>query len=145
MYIKNFKSIIFIIPFVFFFCVLNEAVHAGDNKDTEEIVKKVISSQLLAFKEKNIKRAYSFAAPNIKRQFSNSENFGLMVRNGYPVIWRPKSYKFVKFSTNGKRSVQRVLFRSTTDALLTYDYLLERFSSEWMIAGVIQVNTEGNI
>ena len=145
MYIKNFKSIIFIIPFVFFFCVLNEAVHAGDNKDTEEIVKKVISSQLLAFKEKNIKRAYSFAAPNIKRQFSNSENFGLMVRNGYPVIWRPKSYKFVKFSTNGKRSVQRVLFRSTTDALLTYDYLLERFSSEWMIAGVIQANTEGNI
>ena len=145
MYLRNFKSIIFVIPFIFFFGVLNEATLASDNKDTEEIVKKVISSQLMAFKEKNIKRAYSFAAPNIKRQFSNSENFGLMVRNGYPVIWRPKSYKFVKFSTNGKRSVQRVLFISTTGALLTYDYLLERFSSEWMIAGVIQVNTEGNI
>ena len=68
-----------------------------------------------------------------------------MVKNGYPVIWSPKNYQFVKFSSNGTRSIQRVLFRSSTDALVTYDYLLEKFKNEWRIAGVIQVSTEGNI
>ena len=145
MNLKNSKSIIFIIPFVFFFGFVNAGTPVSENKNEEEIVKSVISSQIAAFMEKNIEKAYSFAAPNIKRQFSNAENFGLMVRNGYPVIWKPKSYQFVEFSTNGKRSIQRVLFRSASDSLLTYDYLLEKINSEWRIAGVIQVNTKDNI
>ena len=145
MNLNSFKSILFILPFVFLFGSLNVLASEQTYKDAEQIVKKVISSQLMAFKEKNIEKAYSFAAPNIQRQFFNAENFGLMVKNGYPVIWKPKSYQFVKFSSNGTRSIQRVLFRSSTDALLTYDYLLEKFSNEWRIAGVIQVNTEGNI
>ena len=124
---------------------MNTIVAEQSYGNAEKIVKKVISSQLMAFKEKNVEKAYSFAAPNIKRQFFNTKNFGLMVKNGYPVIWSPKNYQFVKFSSNGKRSIQRVLFRSATDALVTYDYLLEKFKNEWRIAGVIQVSTEGNI
>ena len=145
MNLKNLRSILFILPFVFFFGFLNAVASERAYKNEEEIVKKVISSQLKAFKEENVEKAYSFAAPNIKKQFFNAKNFGLMVKNGYPVIWKPKNYQFVKFSSNGTRSIQRVLFRSSTDALLTYDYLLEKFSNEWRIAGVIQVNTEGNI
>ena len=145
MILKNLKSTLITLPFVFFFGFLNAVASEHNEKNVEEIVKKVISSQLRAFKEKNVEKAYSFAAPNIKKQFFNAKNFGLMVKNGYPVIWRPKNYQFVKFSSNGTRSIQRVLFRSTNDALLTYDYLLEKFSNEWRIAGVIQVNTEGNI
>ncbi len=145
MNLKNLKSILFILPFVFCFGFMDVVASERKYKNEEEIVKKVISSQLMAFKEKNIEKAFSFAAPNIKRQFLNAENFGLMVKNGYPVIWRQKNYQFVKFSSSGTRSIQRVLFRSSTDALLTYDYLLEKFSNKWRIAGVIQVNTEGNI
>ena len=145
MILKNLKSTLFTLPFVFFFGFLNAVASEQTDKNVEEIVKRVISSQLMAFKERNVEKAYSFAAPNIKKQFFNAKNFGLMVKNGYPVIWRPKNYQFVKFSSNGTRSIQRVLFKSTTDALLTYDYLLEKFSNEWRIAGVIQVNTEGNI
>jgi len=145
MILKNLKSTLFTLPFVFFFGFLNAVASEQTDKNVEEIVKKVISSQLMAFKERNVEKAYSFAAPNIKRQFFNAKNFGLMVKNGNPVIWRQKNYQFVKFSSNGTRSIQRVLFRSNTDALLTYDYLLEKFSNEWRIAGVIQVNTEGNI
>ena len=145
MNLRNLKSILFILPFVFCFGFLNTVASEKKDNNTEEIVKEIISSQLMAFKEKNIEKAYSFAAPNIKSQFLNAENFGLMVKNGYPVIWRPKNYRFVKFSSNGTRSIQRVLFRSYTDAILTYDYLLEKFSNEWRISGVIQVNTEGDI
>ena len=142
---KNLKSIFFVLAVVFSFSFMNTIVAEQSYDNAEKIVKKVISSQLMAFKEKNVEKAYSFAAPNIKRQFFNAENFGLMVKNGYPVIWSPKNYQFVKFSSNGKRSIQRVLFRSATDALVTYDYLLEKFKNEWRIAGVIQVSTEGNI
>ena len=145
MNLKNLKIILFTLPFVFFFGCLNAIASEQTDKNVEETVKKVITSQLMAFKERNVEKAFAFAAPNIKRQFLNAENFGLMVKNGYPVIWRPKNYQFVKFSSNGTRSIQRVLFRSTNDALLTYDYLLEKFSNEWRIAGVIQVNKEGNI
>ena len=145
MNLKNLKSILYTLPFVFFFGCLTAIASEQTDKNVEEIVKKVITSQLMAFKERDVEKAFAFAAPNIKRQFLNAENFGLMVKNGYPVIWRPKNYQFVKFSSNGTRSIQRVLFRSTTDALLTFDYLLEKFSNEWRIAGVIQVNTEGDI
>ena len=130
MTLNQIKNIIFIIPFVFFFSFLNAATTVENSKNIEEIVKGIISSQLQAFKEENVEEAYSFAAPSIKKQFSNPGNFGLMVRKGYPVIWKPKSYQFVKFSTNGKRSIQRVLFKSDTDALLTYDYLLENFNGD---------------
>ena len=145
MNLNKLKSILFVLAVVFPFIFMNTIVAEQSYDNAEKIVKKVISSQLMAFKEKNVEKAYSFAAPNIKRQFFNTKNFGLMVKNGYPVIWSPKNYQFVKFSSNGKRSIQRVLFRSATDALVTYDYLLEKFKNEWRIAGVIQVSTEGNI
>ena len=145
MNLKNLKSILVALTVVFSFGFMNTIASERSYDNTEKIVKKVISSQLMAFKEKNVEKAYSFAAPNIKRQFFNAKNFGLMVKNGYPVIWSPKNYQFVKFSSNGTRSIQRVLFRSSTDALVTYDYLLEKFKNEWRIAGVIQVSTEGNI
>ena len=56
---------------------MNTIVAEQSYGNAEKIVKKVISSQLMAFKEKNVEKAYSFAAPNIKRQFFNAENFGL--------------------------------------------------------------------
>ena len=139
------KSIIFVLTLFFSSSASNASIIKSEKNSTEEIVKHVITSQLAAFREKDIEKAYSFASPNIKKQFSDPRTFELMVRNGYPVIWKAKSYKFIKFSTKGKRSIQRVLFRSYKDALLTYDYLLEKFSVGWRISGVIPVKTEGSI
>ena len=62
--------------------------------DESEMVRNTISSQIEAFKKNNIEKAYTFAAPNIQAQVSNPEVFGLMVKNVYPIIWRPKSFKF---------------------------------------------------
>ena len=145
MNLNNLKSILFVLAIVLSSFFMNTIAAEQSYDNAEKVAKKVISSQLMAFKEKNVEKAYSFAAPSIKRQFFNAENFGLMVKNGYPVIWSPKTYQFVKFSSNGKRSIQRVLFRSATDALVTYDYLLEKFKNEWRIAGVMEVSTDGNI
>ena len=74
--------------------------------DESEMVRNTISSQIEAFKENNIAKAYTFAAPNIQAQFPTPEVFGMMVRNGYPVIWRPKSFKFTKFQDFGNKSIK---------------------------------------
>ena len=108
--------------------------------DESEMVRNTISSQIEAFKENNIEKAYTFAAPNIQAQFSNPEVFGLMVRNGYPIIWRPKSFKFTNFQDLGNRSIQRVLFQSYDGRLETYDYILEKYDDLWKIAGVLTIN-----
>ena len=111
--------------------------------DEREIVRNTISSQIEAFKENNIEKAYTFAAPNIQLQFSNPEVFGMMVKNGYPIIWRPKSFKFTKFQDLGNKSIQRVLFQSYDGSLETYDYILEKYDDLWKIAGVLTINLAG--
>ena len=66
-----------------------------------------------------------------------------MVRNGYPVIWRPKSFKFTEFKDLGNRCIQRVLFQSYNGSLETYDYILEKNDNVWKIAGVLTINLAG--
>ena len=111
--------------------------------DESEMVRKTISSQIEAFKDNNIEKAYTFAAPNIQAQFSNPVVFGSMVKNGYPVIWRPKSFKFTKFQDLGNRFIQRVLFQSHDGRLEIYDYILEKYDDMWKIAGVLTINLAG--
>ena len=122
-----------------FISLLSTLVFADESK----MVRYTISSQIEAFKENNIEKAYTFAAPNIQAQFSTPEVFGSMVKNGYPIIWRPKSFKFTKFQDHGNRSIQRVLFQSYDGRLETYDYILEKYDNLWKIAGVLTINLAG--
>ena len=118
-------------------------VFADESELVMKEVRNTISSQIEAFKENNIEKAYTFAAPNIQAQFSNPEVFGFMVRNGYPVIWRPKSFKFTEFKDFGDRCIQRVLFQSYNGSLESYDYILEKNGDFWRIAGVLAVKSAG--
>jgi hypothetical protein len=126
-----------------FISLLSTLVFADESEIVMKEVRNTISSQIEAFKENNIKKAYTFAAPNIQAQFPNPDVFGLMVRNGYPVIWRPKNFKFTKFQDLGNKSIQRVLFQSHDGSLETYDYILEKYDDLWKIAGVLTINLAG--
>ena len=123
--------------------LLSTLVFADEREMVIKDVRNTISLQIEAFKENNIKKAYRFAAPNIQAQFPNPDVFGLMVRNGYPVIWRPKSFKFTKFQDLGNKSIQRVLFQSYNGSLEIYDYILEKYDDLWKIAGVLTINLAG--
>ena len=123
-----------------FISLLSTLVFADESEIVMKEVRNTISSQIEAFKESNIKKAYTFAAPNIQAQFPNPDVFGLMVRNGYPVIWRPKNFKFTKFQDLGNKAIQRVLFQSYDGSLDTYDYILEKYDDLWKIAGVLTIN-----
>mgnify|MGYP001369978527 FL=1 len=126
-----------------FFIHLKAAVFANEGGAVMEAVRYTISSQIDAFKDKNVKKAYTFAAPNIQAQFPNPDIFGLMVRNGYPIIWKPKNYKFTTFKDLGNRCIQRVLFQSYNGSLQSYDYILEKDGDLWKIAGVLTINSAG--
>ena len=128
--------------FALIFIVLLKNVTSADEGSTAiEEVRFTISSQIDAFKENDVKKAYTFAAPNIQAQFPNPDIFGLMVRNGYPIIWRPKSFKFTEFRDLGETCVQRVLFQSYSGSLKSYDYILEKNNNLWKIAGVITITS----
>ena len=128
---------------LFFVILLRAVVFADESRGVMEEVHHTISSQIGAFKKNDVEEAYTFAAPNIQAQFPNPENFGLMVRKGYPVIWKPKSFKFVKFKDFGDKCIQRVLFQSYDGSLETYDYILEKYNNLWKIAGVLTIKSAG--
>ena len=123
--------------------LLKSIAFADEGGTSMKEVQETISSQIDAFKQNDFKRAYTFAAPNIQAQFPSPEVFGLMVRNGYPVIWRPKSFKFTEFKDLGNRCIQRVLFQSYHGSLEYYDYILEKNDDVWKIAGVLTINLAG--
>lgn len=122
---------------------LKATVFADEGGTVMEAVRYTISSQIDAFKQNDVKKAYTFAAPNIQAQFPSPDIFGLMVRNGYPIIWKPKSYKFTTFKDLGNRCIQRVLFQSYNGSLESYDYILEKNGSVWKIAGVLTIKSAG--
>ena len=126
---------------LFFIIFLRAVVFADEGSTVMEEVHRTISSQLYAFEKNDVEEAYKYAAPNIQAQFPNPETFGLMVRNGYPTIWKQKSFKFAKFKALGDKCIQRVLFQSYNGSLETYDYILVENNNLWKIAGVLTIKS----
>ena len=131
------------LAFLLFIMHLKAVAFADEGETVMEKVRYTISSQIYAFKENDVNKAYTFAAPNIQAQFPNPDVFGLMVRNGYPIIWKPKSFKFTTFKALGNSCIQRVLFQSYNGSLESYDYILEKDGNLWKIAGVLIINSAG--
>ena len=73
------KKIIYI-PILLFILTI---ISYGAEKEFRPQIEKVISSPFIPFKEKNLSLAYSYASPEIKRQYPSAEIFGQMVKNGY--------------------------------------------------------------
>jgi hypothetical protein len=67
-------------------------VRAADGEAAE--IRAVIEAQLAAFAADDAAKAYSFASPAIQRMFGTPEDFLMMVRTAYPVVYRPSSVLF---------------------------------------------------
>jgi hypothetical protein len=64
------------------------------SRDDAAAIRAVISEQLDAFARDDGPRAFSLATAGIRAQFGTPEVFMEMVRNEYPVVYRPKSVHF---------------------------------------------------
>ena len=68
-----------------------------------------IAGQIEAFRAQDGERAYSYAAPGVKRFFRNPNAFMSMVRSGYKPVYAPRDYTFGRFGERDGQVLQEVL------------------------------------
>ena len=100
----------------------------------------VIERQLEAFLAGDVQTAWGFASPAIQGLFGSPENFGRMVRQGYPMVWAPTEWRFGELAPeatpNGPRLRQSVILRDASGAVWIADYLMMPTEGGWLIDGV---------
>lgn len=109
---------------------------SGRAQDSGAEIRAVISDQIAAFEADDFEAAFGFASPNIRRMFGTSEVFGQMVRNGYPMVWRPADVRFSGLASRNGRPVQSVLVTDQAGALHVLDYEMVPGADGWQINGV---------
>ena len=95
-----------------------------------------ISAQLEAFQHDDWAKAFTYASPTIQGMFVTPENFGAMVRNGYPMVWRPGAVKFLGAQPSPEGPRQVLLITDQSGRQWVADYLMRKVDGVWRIAGV---------
>jgi hypothetical protein len=107
-------------------------------------IETVISAQLEAFSADDATRAFSFAAPVIKRMFGDEERFIGMVRNGYPPVHRSAAHSFGDIREAPEGVVQEVFIRDRSGVEWVAIYTMEQQpDGAWLIAGCRLVRRPG--
>jgi len=114
------------------------------NEDQNQI-KFIISDQIAAFILTDVDRAYRHASNSIKTIFPSAKIFGTMVKQSYPMIWNPKAFEFLSFSTSSVGALQRVMFTDQENNMHFFDYVLEKNGERWVISGVYMVPGEKGV
>ncbi|WP_171239836.1 DUF4864 domain-containing protein [Ruegeria sp. HKCCA5491] len=95
-----------------------------------------IAAQIQAFKVDDFVTAFTFASPNIQNIFRTPENFGAMVRNGYPMVWRPSEVRFLELREVAGALWQKVMIVDGDGRAHILDYQMIQLESGWKINGV---------
>lgn len=96
----------------------------------------VISAQIEAFQSNDLDTAFSFASPTIQKMFGSAKRFGEMVRNTYPMVWRPSDVRFGGFFVEGEKQVQTVFFTDEVGSVFEARYEMLAIDTGWQIDGV---------
>ena len=118
------------------FIILMTPLSAGEEEDVQAI----INSQIKAFQEDDFAAAFTFASPSIRSMFGTPENFGKMVQQGYPMVWRPKDLRFIDFERNQYGRLQSVQIVDQAGKIHFLRYFMVSTSQGWKIAGVEFIN-----
>lgn len=99
-------------------------------------VQDVISGQLEALQADDFAKAFTYASPTIKRLFGSPERFGQMVRNGYPMVWRPAEVEFTGQEVRGPFIYQTLRIRDAQGVFHHLEYQMIQTENGWQINGV---------
>ena len=116
---------------ILFSILLTGVLHAQ-----ESAARDVISDQISAFQADDVTRAYQFASPFIQEKFGSPETFGRMVREGYPMVWRPSEVTFLEARDMNGRLWQEVLLRDAEGRGWIAEYELVELDGVLRINGV---------
>jgi hypothetical protein len=96
----------------------------------------VIASQIEAFQADDFVRAFSYASPTIQNVFRTPENFGAMVKQGYPMVWRPSDVRYLEARQIAGQLWQKILVKDTKGARFLLDYRMIQTDGTWRIDAV---------
>jgi Domain of unknown function (DUF4864) len=107
-------------------------------------VRAVIESQLAAFGADDAERAFAHASPEIRQMFGTPERFATMVRQGYPVVYRPASVAFLVAQWIDGKLIQRVQMSDNQGSswIVVYEMQLQADKS-WRINGCVAARAPG--
>ena len=112
----------------------------------EKAAQAVVQSQLAAFAKDDADKAFSYAAPELRKTIGSSAAFMAMVKNSYPVVYRPASVAFLKPESVGADIVQRVQMLDASGASWLAVYSLQRQKDKtWRISGCAVVANNGRM
>lgn len=102
----------------------------------EAPIQSTIQSQLDAFVADDFVTAFSFASPTIKGIFVSPENFGTMVQQGFPMVWRHEGVRMLELREVAGSLYQRVLITDAAGRSHVLDYQMIETPEGWQINGV---------
>jgi hypothetical protein len=116
--------------------VLGTGVQAQDTT-----IEDVITDQLQAFVDRDIASAWEHASPMIQGMFGTPENFGMMVRNGYPMVWDNSDVRFLDRTEFQSRTRQEVQIQGPQGLFYILDYQMIETPDGWRINSVQVIPT----
>jgi hypothetical protein len=102
----------------------------------EAPIQETIRNQIQAFEADDFARAFTFASPTIHQMFGTPENFGKMVREGYPMVWHPSEVTMMDLRTVGGALWQRVRVTDAKGQSYLLDYQMVEGPDGWLINAV---------
>lgn len=121
--------------------------HAASLSATDEKnVRAVVQGQLTALARDDARKAFSYAAPNVREAVGSAAGFLDLVRRSYPVVYRPASVAFLKPESQDGLVIQRVqmLDHQGKDWLAIYS-LQRQKDKAWRITGCQVVSNKGRM
>lgn len=107
-------------------------------------IRTVIEGQLDAFSADDAARAYSFAAPTIRRLFPSEERFMSMVREGYKPVYRRRGYTFGELKDDPDGVAQSVYLQDLDGEDWVAVYTMEKQpDGTWQISGCFLLRRPG--
>ena len=126
------RWVLFYMRAFIFALIVSTPVMAGDADDIENTIR----SQFEAFQRDDFDQAFTYASPTIKRIFVSPDNFGRMVRQGYPMVWRPASYRFLGLQ-DGPDGFSQIVEITDQQSVTHYlRYAMINTPDGWQINGV---------
>ena len=101
-----------------------------------DAIEGVISGQLQAFNDRDVATAFTFASPMIKGMFGNPANFGMMVEQGYPMVWNNSDVEFLELKEINGVLFQRLQMRDAQGERYVAQYEMIQTPDGWQINGV---------
>lgn len=121
------------------FCVLS----AGGVQAQNAEIKDTIDSQIEAFKVDDFTTAFTFASPGLQSYFQTPQNFGRMVSQGYPMVWRPAGVQYLELREEADVYWQKLQITDKKGQFHVLEYRMLQTPDGWRINGVQILDAPG--